>query len=271
MGPMSIPAFKRLIAAAVALTVATASGLAAEPVFATTLPACRVADTMTAQGTYAAWSRTLLDTTYRLKSTYAPTDLRSTTYAGLNSGFRVRAIVIADLRAMAAAARRAGARVAIQSAYRSYSTQRATFAYWTRLSGLAAALDASARPGHSEHQLGTAIDFRSYGGGAPWNLSDWAKTKAGAWLKANAWRYGFVMSYPKGKSSLTCYTYEPWHYRYVGRAAAAAIRASSLTLREYLWRQQTAVAPTPTPSPTPEPTPTPTPTPTPIVDPSPGG
>jgi hypothetical protein len=94
------------------------------------------------------------------------------------------------------------------------------------------------------------------------------------------------MSYPKGMSSVTCYSYEPWHYRYVGRAAAAVIRASGLTLREYLWRQQTAVAPTPTPSATPEPTPTPTPTPsptpeptptptptptaTPIVDPSPG-
>ena len=66
----------------------------------------------------------------------------------------------------------------------------------------------------------TTVDFRRYGGSAPWNYSDWGTTKAGAWLKANAWKYGFIMSYPKGKTAVTCYQYEPWHYRYVGRARA---------------------------------------------------
>ena len=94
--------------------------------------------------------------------------------------------------------------------------RRSTFAYWVRVSGYAAALRSSARAGHSEHQLGTTLDFRSYGGSAPWNYADWGTTKAGAWLRNNAWRYGFVMSYPKGKTSVTCYAYEPWHYRYVG-------------------------------------------------------
>jgi D-alanyl-D-alanine carboxypeptidase len=171
--------------------------------------------------------------------------------AGLNSGHRVRALVIADLKAMAKAARSAGARLAVQSAFRSYSTQRSTFAYWSRVSGYSAALKSSARAGHSEHQLGTTVDFRSYGGSAPWYYSDWGNTKAGAWLKKNAWKYGFVMSYPKGKASVTCYSYEPWHYRYMGRSEAAKIRTSGLTLRQYLWRQQTAPAPTPTPTPTP--------------------
>ena len=125
---------------------------------------------------------------------------------------------MADLRAMASAARKAGARLAIQSAYRSYTTQKSTFAYWVRVSGYSAAIRSSARAGHSEHQLGTTIDFRSYGGSAPWYYSDWGKSKAGAWLRANAWKYGFVMSYPKGKTSVTCYAYEPWHFRYVGRS-----------------------------------------------------
>ena len=65
-----------------------------------------------------------------------------------------------------------------------------------RVHGYATALKESARAGHSEHQLGTTVDFRAYGGSAPWNYSDWGTTKAGAWLKANAWKYGFVMSYP---------------------------------------------------------------------------
>ena len=59
------------------------------------------------------------------------------------------------------------------------------------------------------------------------------------------------MAYPKGKTSVTCYSYEPWHYRYMGRSEAAKVRSSGLTLRQYLWREQTAPAPTPTPTPTP--------------------
>ena len=214
-------------------------GLAAPASAATPpLPACRYADTLTMHRRYTDWYRSLLDTDFRLSSTYAPTDLRSTADAGLNSGYKVRRHVLADLKAMARAARNAGARLAVVSAYRSYATQKATFAYWVDLHGYEVALTESARPGHSEHQLGTTLDFKSYGGSAPWNLTDWARTKAGAWMQKNAWKYGFLMAYPKGKSALTCYTYEPWHYRYVGRERAALVRASGLTLREYLWIDQ---------------------------------
>ena len=233
------------------------------------LPACRVADTLTKHRLYGDWAKSLLDLTYRLSSNYKPSDLRSTSYASLNSGFLVRRHVIADLKLMAEAARRAGARFSVQSAYRSYATQKSTFDYWVRVHGYAVALKESARAGHSEHQLGTTVDLRSYGGGAPWNYTDWATTKAGAWLKANAHKFGFIMSFPKGKTSVTCYTYEPWHYRYVGRTRAAKIRAIGLTLRQFLWREQNMPAPTPTPRPTPTPTPRPTPTPTPRPTPTP--
>ena len=270
MSPRPRPTTPRLLV--LLLAVMLAMGLATTAVSAVALPPCRVADVATAHRLYSDWPRTLLDTTYRLTSAYGPGALRSTADAGLNGRHRVRALVIADLRALARAARAAGARLAVQSAFRSYSTQAATFAYWTRVHGYSTALKESARAGHSEHQLGTTIDFRSYGGSAPWNYADWGRTKAGTWLRNYAWKYGFVMSYPRGKTTVTCYTYEPWHFRYVGRKAAAAIRASGLTLREYLWRQQTTLAPTPTPTPTPTPvaTPTPTATPTP-VEPTPSG
>ena len=214
--------------------VATASVSAATP-----LPSCKVADTLTAHRTLTDWPRSLLDTEFRLASTYAPGDLRSTADAGLNGGYSVRRHVLSDLKAMASAARAAGARLAVQSAYRSFDTQKATFDYWVRVHGYAVAIKESARAGHSEHQLGTTLDFRSYGGPAPWDVTDWATTKAGKWMKANAWNYGFVLSYPKGKTDVTCYTYEPWHYRYVGRERAIWFRASELTLREYLWAEQT--------------------------------
>lgn len=252
-GPRASPRPGAFRLGALLLLVALAAAAAATVVSAGSLPPCRLADTLTAQRNYADWNRTVLDVAYRLPAPYAPGDLRSTANAGLNGGNSVRSFVINDLRSMAAAARAAGARLAVQSAYRSYSTQRSTFSYWSRVSGYAAALRSSARAGHSEHQLGTTIDFRSYGGSAPWYYTDWGTSKAGSWLKVNAWKYGFVMSYPKGRTAITCYAYESWHYRYVGRPMAAAVRTSGLTLREYLWRQQTAPKPTPTPTPTPSP------------------
>jgi D-alanyl-D-alanine carboxypeptidase len=210
------------------------------------LPPCKVGDTLTEFRRYADWPRSLLDRTFRLSSRYAPSDRVSTAYARLNSGYTVRRHVITDLTYMARAARLQGARFSVQSAYRSYQTQKATFDYWVRLHGYRRALTESARAGHSEHQLGTTLDFRSYGGRAPWDYADWGATRAGRWLKANAWRYGFVMSYPKGKESITCYDYEPWHYRYVGRKRAAKIRASGLTLREYLWYERNTALAAPT-------------------------
>jgi D-alanyl-D-alanine carboxypeptidase len=239
------------------LVVVLAAGLAATVTSAASLPPCRVADVTTKHRAYSDWQRTLLDTTYRLTSGYRPNDLRSTATAGLNGGHKVRSLMLKDLKAMVRAARSAGARLAVQSAYRSYSTQASTFAYWVRVSGYASAIKASARAGHSEHQLGTTIDFRSYGGSAPWNYRDWGTSRAGKWMRTNAWRYGFVMSYPKGKTGVTCYIYEPWHFRYVGRSTAAAVRASGLTLREYLWRRQSNPTPSPTPPSSPVPSATP--------------
>jgi hypothetical protein len=171
---------------------------------------------------------------------------------GLAGGGQVRALVKADLSAMAAAAAAAGAPLAVASAYRSYATQVSTFAYWVKTSGEKAALLSSARPGHSEHQLGTALDFTSAGGGAPWDYADWALQPAGAWMAAHAWEYGFINSYPQvGSPALTCYQYEPWHYRYFGRPQAAAMHASGLTSRQWLWAHGGANVPDlPAPTPT---------------------
>jgi len=185
-------------------------------------PACRIADKATKYPRTSQWSRTLLDWTYRLPSGYRPSDLVPVSRAGLSGGGSVRAIALADLRAMVSAARAAGARLAAQSAYRGYSTQISTFGYWVGLFGFTHAIIGSARPGHSEHQLGTALDLANRPG-------------AYAWIARNAWRYGFVVSYPPGKRTVSCYRSEPWHVRYVGRSRAAAIHASGLVPRAWLW------------------------------------
>lgn len=207
---------------------------------AETLPACTVDDRPALVTGYDDHALTVLDTVFALPADYVPPDLVPVsrafppTYDG-GGQLLVREVIIDDLAAMLRDAEAAGVRLAVQSAYRSYDYQASTFKYWVDRDGYEAALASSARPGHSEHQLGTAIDLRSYSGPPAWELEDWAATPEGAWVAANAHIYGFVMSYPKGMSDVTCYVYEPWHYRYVGRETAAATHRSGLTPREYLW------------------------------------
>lgn len=187
------------------------------------LPACTYGDVRTPLGTYAAWASTLLDTRLALPRAYVPPDLVSTGLAGLNTDQRLRRVVIPDLRAMAAAARSAGVRIRVLSGYRSYDTQASLYRALVARLGVVKARLRAARPGHSEHQLGTAFDVADTAG-------------AYAWVARNAWRYGWVVSYPYGRTSVSCYQYEPWHLRYVGRTRAAAVHASGLVLRAWLWR-----------------------------------
>jgi zinc D-Ala-D-Ala carboxypeptidase len=201
------------------------------------LPTCAYLDLPATRAAFVDWGTTVLDTVFALSRAYALPDLVDTSRAGLNGGHLVRSLAVADLAAMVAAAKAAGAHLAVQSAYRSYGSQVATFNGWVQKVGYQAALRVSARPGHSEHQLGTAIDFRSVSGPSPWSIPDWAITTEGAWMTANSWRYGWVLSYPRGASAVSCYTYEPWHFRYVGRAIAQAIHDSGATERAWLWAQ----------------------------------
>ncbi|MGZ8501377.1 MAG: M15 family metallopeptidase [Candidatus Limnocylindrales bacterium] len=243
------------------ILVGAALGPAVSPADAASPPRCRVADKMTKHHARADWARSLLDTTYRLPKTYRPVGLVAVSRAGLSGGGSIRRVALADLRAMVKASRGAGARLTVESAYRSYATQVWTFARWVREGGIASALETSARPGHSEHQLGTTLDFKAVGGASPWRYADWGKTREGAWLRKNAWRFGFVMSYPRGKKAVTCYAYEPWHFRYVGKDLARQVHDSRRTLRQVLWTLQTSPPPPPPPTPTPTADPTPTPEP----------
>lgn len=183
-------------------------------------------------------ARAVLDRSYALAPDDVPPDLVEASTAGLDgaSGTRlVRDVVVADLGEMRAAWQAAGMTIFVESAYRSYEDQAATFDEWAARLGPDAALLRAARPGHSEHQLGTAIDVTSTG----WSgrFGDWAiEAPEGAWMAAHAWEYGFVMSYPVGGQDDSCYGYEPWHYRWIGRDAAAEQRRSGLVLRRFLER-----------------------------------
>jgi D-alanyl-D-alanine carboxypeptidase len=199
------------------------------------VPACTFASRPAANAAYDDWALTLLDPAHALPASYQPPDLVPVGRTGLPGGGRVRSFVIPDLRALADAARAAGAPLSVRSAYRSYAYQAQVFAGWVAMSGRADALRFSARPGHSEHQLGTAVDLAAAGGPAPWN-GHFARTHQGRWLARHAWRFGFVVSYPPSGAPTTCYAAEAWHLRYLGRAEAREIHRSGLTPREWLWR-----------------------------------
>jgi LAS superfamily LD-carboxypeptidase LdcB len=139
---------------------------------------------------------------------------------------------------MLLAAYHSGHRMVVTSAYRSYETQEYLFNYWVNRLGREQAMRLSAQPGHSEHQLGTAIDLT--GPGVDWQLSeDFAETGGFAWLQREAWRYGFVLSYPEGAEHVTGYQFEPWHWRWVGKDAAAEIAAGGWVPHEYLLERWT--------------------------------
>ena len=181
---------------------------------------------------------TVLDRTYALAPEYAPPDLVPASRAGFTGDSAdklVRAVVIDDLARMREAWEAAGLIIEIESAHRDYASQAATFNSWVARLGYAAGLVRSARAGHSEHQLGTALDLTSEG----WSgrLGDWAaESPEGAWMAEHGWEHGFVMSYPADSTAGTCFGYEPWHYRWIGRDRAAEHRASGLDLREFLER-----------------------------------
>jgi D-alanyl-D-alanine carboxypeptidase len=235
------PTRRALVLVVAALVV---SGSAPQPAQAVgRLPSCDLGDVYTVPRGYDDWSVTLVDRLLRVEKDYVPPDLVNVREAGLAGGGRIRGVAVEDTRAMARAARAAGAPIGVWSGYRSYAEQVQIFTGYARQNGQNSAITYSQRPGHSEHQLGLGVDFMSAGGGNPLP-GDWATTAAGRWMRENSWKYGWVNSYPRGKGGTrwndrTCLRYEPWHYRYLGREVAAEVHGSGLTIREYLWANHT--------------------------------
>jgi LAS superfamily LD-carboxypeptidase LdcB len=205
------------------------------------LPACEIRDVPASPRGYDDWATTLVDWSFTLGPDYKPPDLVSVRQGGVGGGGLVRQVVIEDLKALATAARDNGTPLVAWSPYRTYKQQAKLFNGGVSAYGYDAAITYWGRPGHSEHQLGVTIDFVAVGDTGL--TSNWEVTRTGAWMARNAWKYGWLMSYPKGKQSVVCYHYEPWHYRYYGRDLAKKIHDSGLTPREYLWAHFTQVDP----------------------------
>ncbi len=170
-----------------------------------------------------------------LKSDYEPTDLLPVPgYMYPARELWLREEALRQLETLWQSAAADGVTLTIISAYRSYEYQQTLFQNYANSYGAEAANRFSARPGQSEHQLGTTVDF----GGTDVDLKPaFAGTAQGMWLAANAYKFGFAMSYPEGAESVTGYIFEPWHYRYIGKEKAIQWHASELSLKEFLQAQ----------------------------------
>lgn len=164
----------------------------------------------------------IVNKTYSLPSSYG-TSLTSTTKNAFNK--------------MQAAAKLDGINIYIASGFRSYQTQNRLYNNYVARDGKAKADTYSARPGHSEHQSGLAFDICSHdldGQNACIN-SNFDNTDQAKWLAQNAYKYGFILRYPKGKTNETGYKYESWHFRYVGTDLSTKLYNNGdwLTMEDY--------------------------------------
>ena len=162
----------------------------------------------------------------------APWDFRPETT--LVRGYQVAAPAAGPLTRLLAAGGRDGHPFKVASAFRSHDYQAAVHASTVAARGREAADRLSARAGHSEHQTGLAVDLVVPSEPACHFDPCFARTPAGRWLARNAWRHGFLVRYQPSTSSVTGYSPEPWHLRYVGRGLAAEMRRTGVaTLEEF--------------------------------------
>lgn len=127
----------------------------------------------------------------------------------------------------------AGLDFSVQSAYRSFASQTSVYQDDVARHGQSYADTDTARPGHSEHQTGLAVDISAVPAQCSLDAC-FAQTPQGEWLAANAWRFGFLLRYPADKVAVTGFAFEPWHFRFVGKPLAAELRATGVrTLEEF--------------------------------------
>ena len=171
----------------------------------------------------------LVNKNYKLPTNYVPNDLETidVTYSNKNKLLRQEAKIAFER--LSKDAKELGYKIIAVSAYRDYNYQQKLYNEYLETKGKEYADKCSARPGHSEHQTGLAVDVM----GSNNNYDEFEKSKEFEWMKNTAYKYGFILRYPKDKTNITGFKYEPWHYRYVGIEVAKIIHDEQITLEEY--------------------------------------
>jgi len=167
---------------------------------------------------------------FALPSNYTPNDI-----VAISGGGELRAEAAEAFIKMRSAAADAGLHLAIRSSYRSHGSQVASYDLVAGNYGVAGAEISVARPGHSEHQLGLALDIMHREGTVgPLTGQGFGETKEYFWLLEHGYEFGFILRYPENYVHIQGFTYEPWHWRYVGLRTASIMHDKGITtLEEY--------------------------------------
>ena len=164
-----------------------------------------------------------------LDETYVPEDIKdiSNYYAYDDNSIREEALNA--YKEMWNAAKKEDLTLIVSSSYRTYETQNKLWTSRANALGKASADEYTARAGFSEHQTGLALDILTHNT----ILNEFENTDEFKWLNEHAHEYGFILRYPKDKEDITGYSYESWHYRYVGKEVATKIKKLNITFDEY--------------------------------------
>lgn len=182
---------------------------------------------------YSLDTNMIVNKYYKLSSEYAPDDIIpiSSSYAwGANGSKTTRQITFDAYLNMYNAAKNDGITLMINSSYRTYIEQETVYKNYETKYGSEYADDIAARPGHSEHQTGLALDIFCTTNS---NTKTFKDSEAYQWLLNNSYKYGFILRYPEGKENITGFTFESWHYRYVGTEISTYIYENNITFDEY--------------------------------------
>lgn len=162
------------------------------------------------------------------------------TLATIKGSMKCDERIIPELQQMMQEAKKDGVTLVIRSPYRDYERQiylfnRKVKGYMKKkmsyLESYRTTAQAVTIPGASEHQAGLALDITSDSYSTL--TQGFAETQAGQWLAEHSYEYGFILRYPEGKEDITGISFEPWHFRYVGKTAAKYMYDHDLTLEEF--------------------------------------
>lgn len=170
---------------------------------------------------------TLVNKYNKLPDNYEIDDLVTLDKEYSSRGEKIREIAYKYLKVMFDKAREDGINLNVISGYRTSEKQNTLFNNSVKKNGIEHALMYSAKMGHSEHQLGLAIDINT-------TQESFKNTNEYKWLKNNSYKYGFIERYKENKENITGFAYEPWHYRYIGIDNATKVFTENITYEEYV-------------------------------------
>ena len=174
-------------------------------------------------------NKILVNKYYYLDENYVPNNLEEIDKEYSKGGIKLVKEAKEAFQELSKKARESNLNIIAMSAYRSYQYQVTLYNNYVKQDGKEEADAYSARPGYSEHQTGLATDVYNQ----KETYTNFEKTEEFKWMQENAYKFGFILRFPKGKEEETGYQYESWHYRYVGKEAAKYIKENNITFEEY--------------------------------------